>query len=92
MQFQESPTCRVALLSVTAACLGITLTAASTVVFAEANWTPAVMAQAEDRAHRIGQDAECVNIYYLFGQDTLDEVIYPMINFKSHIIARTLDD
>jgi len=59
------------------------LTAASTVVFAETNWTPAVMAQAEDRAHRIGQDAECVNIYYLFGQETLDEVIFPMINFKS---------
>lgn len=49
------------------------------------------MRQAEDRAHRIGQDKECVNIYYLFGEETLDEILYPMINFKSHIISNTLD-
>lgn len=32
-----------------------------------------------------------MNIYYLFGEDTLDEILFPMINFKSHIIANTLD-
>jgi len=53
-EFQEDDNCKVALLSITAASLGITLTAASTVVFAEVHWTPAVMLQAEDRAHRIG--------------------------------------
>jgi SWI/SNF-related matrix-associated actin-dependent regulator 1 of chromatin subfamily A len=52
--FQETEACKVALLSITAACLGITLTAASTVIFAEVHWTPALMFQAEDRAHRIG--------------------------------------
>jgi len=32
-----------------------------------------------------------VNIYYLFGESTLDEIIYPMISLKSSIISNTLD-
>jgi SWI/SNF-related matrix-associated actin-dependent regulator 1 of chromatin subfamily A len=53
-QFQEREDVRVALLSITAASTGITLTAASTIIFGEMHWTPAMMLQAEDRAHRIG--------------------------------------
>ncbi|CDW91024.1 snf2 family n-terminal domain containing protein [Stylonychia lemnae] len=90
--FQEKEYVRVALLSITASSQGITLTAASTVIFAEVHWTPALMMQAEDRVHRIGQESDCVNIYYLYGKETLDEIIYPMIDLKSVVVARTLDD
>ena len=64
--FQDNHSIRAALLSITAASVGITLTAASTVVFAELHWTPANLIQAEDRAHRIGQKS-CVNVHYLIG-------------------------
>ena len=54
--FQNSSDCLVAILSLTASSLGITMTAATNVIFAEVHWTPALMLQAEDRVHRIGQE------------------------------------
>ena len=42
-KFQNDPNCLVGILALTASSQGITLTAASTVVFAEMNWTPGIM-------------------------------------------------
>ena len=63
-KFQENDVYRVAVLSIKAAGVGLTLTAASLVVMAELDWTPGNLIQAEDRAHRIGQ-ASSVNVHYL---------------------------
>ena len=49
-KFQSSPRCRIALLSIATAGIALTLTAASTVFFAELYWTPAALVQAEDRS------------------------------------------
>jgi SWI/SNF-related matrix-associated actin-dependent regulator 1 of chromatin subfamily A len=45
-EFQEQFDIRVAILSITAIGVGFTLTAASTVIFAELFWTPAALIQA----------------------------------------------
>jgi SWI/SNF-related matrix-associated actin-dependent regulator 1 of chromatin subfamily A len=80
----------VALLSITALGTGFTLTAASTVIFAELFWTPAILIQAEDRTHRIGQQ-QSVNIHYLVGDKTLDPIMLRQLERKIGTVARVLD-
>ena len=60
--------------SITAAGVGITLTRASEAIFVEADWTPAVVVQAEDRIWRIGQDRP-VTVTTLLAEGTLDEAV-----------------
>eukprot|EP01022_Parablepharisma_sp_SALTPOND_P029228 TRINITY_DN728_c0_g1_i12.p1 TRINITY_DN728_c0_g1~~TRINITY_DN728_c0_g1_i12.p1 ORF type:complete len:603 (-),score=97.59 TRINITY_DN728_c0_g1_i12:519-2327(-) len=89
-KYQEEPECKIALLSLTASSQGVTLTASSTVVFAEMNWTPGIMEQAEDRVHRIGQKNSVI-IYYLYADNTLDPMIYKLIRTKNELVAQALD-
>ena len=49
--FQNDASYRIAVLGITAAGVAVTLTAASTVWFAELFWTPALMIQAEGMYH-----------------------------------------
>jgi SWI/SNF-related matrix-associated actin-dependent regulator of chromatin subfamily A-like protein 1 len=66
------------------------LTAASTVVFAELHWTPGMMVQAEDRAHRIGQKSS-VNCHYLLGENSLDDILYRNLEKKVHNVSSFVD-
>jgi SNF2 family DNA or RNA helicase len=58
------------------------------VAFVELAWTPAMMSQAEDRVHRIGQDSP-VNIYYLLGEDTIEEHVYSVVVDKEEIFEKS---
>jgi SWI/SNF-related matrix-associated actin-dependent regulator 1 of chromatin subfamily A len=89
-RFQQEDSVRVALLSITAAGTGLTLTAAQTVVFAEMYWVPGQMQQAEDRAHRIGQ-RDCVTVQYLVAKGTIDDVVYNSLEKKSKNTSAILD-
>uniref|UniRef100_A0A8C4PEF3 SWI/SNF-related matrix-associated actin-dependent regulator of chromatin subfamily A-like protein 1 n=1 Tax=Dromaius novaehollandiae TaxID=8790 RepID=A0A8C4PEF3_DRONO len=83
-QFSEKQT--VAVLSLTAANMGLTLSAADLVVFAELFWNPGVLIQAEDRAHRIGQTSS-VNVHYLVAKGTADDYLWPMIQEKIKVLG-----
>ncbi|CAB9508561.1 regulator of chromatin subfamily A-like protein 1 [Seminavis robusta] len=79
--FQNDPSVRVALLGITAAGVAVTLTASSQVIFTELFWTPAIMIQAEDRCHRIGQRAR-VHCKYLVAKGTLDDILWRLVEKK----------
>uniref|UniRef100_A0A2N9E6B8 Helicase C-terminal domain-containing protein n=1 Tax=Fagus sylvatica TaxID=28930 RepID=A0A2N9E6B8_FAGSY len=88
--FQEKDATRAAVLSIRAGGVGLTLTAATTVIFAELSWTPGDLIQAEDRAHRIGQ-VSAVNIYYLLANDTVDDIIWDVVQSKLENLGQMLD-
>ncbi|XP_019195250.1 PREDICTED: SWI/SNF-related matrix-associated actin-dependent regulator of chromatin subfamily A-like protein 1 isoform X2 [Ipomoea nil] len=88
--FQEKASIKAAVLSIKAGGVGLTLTAASTVIFAELCWTPGDLIQAEDRAHRIGQ-VSSVNIYYLLANDTVDDIIWDVVKNKLENLGQMLD-
>lgn len=71
--------------------VGINLTVANYVVFAELDWSPAIHRQAEDRLHRIGQK-NAVFAYYLEGKETLDEKIVGVLTDKTLELDEILGD
>lgn len=69
-EFQTNDKIFAFLLSTRAGGLGITLTAANTVIFYDNDWNPTMDAQATDRAHRIGQ-ARDVYVYRMVTKGTI---------------------
>jgi SWI/SNF-related matrix-associated actin-dependent regulator 1 of chromatin subfamily A len=89
-QFQNNPDVNVFIGTIKAAGVGLTLTAASHMIFAELDWSPGAILQAEDRIHRIGQK-NSVSISYLVYTNSLDAIIASTVIKKMEILEKTLD-
>jgi len=89
--FQNNPNTRLFFGNIKAAGTGLTLTEANGLAFIEFGWTPGEVDQCSDRIHRIGQKADCVNIYYLVGDKTIDIDIMEMLDEKRKVLDAVLD-
>ena len=90
-KFQNDNNVKVFLGGTKSAGVGITLTAASSVIFLDYSFNPADLLQAQDRAHRIGTKAKSVNVYFLHAKGTIDEDLKEMIHVKQEIFDQIID-
>jgi len=81
---------KVIVLSIQAAGMGHTLTAAQDVLFVELPWSPADVEQTYSRCHRIGQQGS-VTATYLLIPNTIDEEIWDMLQGKQATITAAVE-
>jgi SWI/SNF-related matrix-associated actin-dependent regulator 1 of chromatin subfamily A len=89
--FQNNENITVFVGNIKAAGVGITLTSAEVVIMNDLSFLPSDHAQAEDRAYRFGQKNN-VLVYYPIFDNTIEGIIYDIINNKKKVIATVMGD
>ena len=90
-RFQYADKCRVFVGQIAAAGLGITLTAASTMIFYSLDYSMSNFEQAKARIHRAGQTEKCHYIY-LVCKDTVDRKVLYALRKKINLAKMLVDD
>lgn len=83
-RFNNDDRILVFILSTRSGGVGMNLTGADSVIFYDSDWNPAMDAQAQDRAHRIGQTRD-VHIYRLISEHTIEENMLKKANEKRQL-------
>ncbi len=91
-KFQEDNNIKVFSGMILASGVGITLTAASKLIKLGFAWTPADEEQVEDRIHRASSTSDTIEIITPYCLETIDEDIMELLNDKSYIVTKTLDN
>ena len=89
-RFAEDDAARVLILSLRAGAQGLNLPQASYVFHFDRWWNPAVEAQAEARAHRLGQQKP-VHVYRYISPDTVEERIAQVLQEKSALFEEMIE-
>jgi SWI/SNF-related matrix-associated actin-dependent regulator of chromatin subfamily A-like protein 1 len=89
--FQNDPKTKIFVSNIKAGGVGITLTAGEVVIFNDLSFVPSDMAQAEDRAFRIGQKKNVSCLYPIF-DNTLERIIYNIVQKKKRVIDTVMGD
>ena len=90
-QFQNDPEVQVFVGQIATAGLGITLTAASTIVFYSLDYSMSNFEQTKARIHRVGQKENCTYIY-LTAKGTVDEKVLKALRNKANLARILVDD
>jgi len=90
-RFQTDPAVSVFVGQIATAGLGITLTAASTMVFYSLDYSMSNFEQAKARIHRVGQGEKCTYIY-LTTWGTVDEKVLRALREKADLARLLVDD
>ena len=89
--FQNDPTVSVFIGQIATAGLGITLTAASTMVFYSLDYSMSNFEQIKARIHRTGQQKNCTYIY-LVAKNTVDEKVLNSLQNKADLAKALVND
>ena len=89
--FQNDPGVTVFIGQIATAGLGITLTAASSMVFFSLDYSMSNYEQTRARIHRVGQRQPCTYIH-LVARDTVDEKVLQTLRDKANLAKALVDD
>ena len=90
-KFQNDPKIKVFILNIIAGGVGHNLTAAEVVIMNDLSFVPGNHKQAEDRAFREGQKNNVV-VYYPVFENTIEQIIYNILQRKKNIIDQVMGD
>ena len=90
-RFQNEDKVKIFISNIIAGGIGITLTAGEVVIMNDLSFVPAHHSQAEDRAYRYGQQ-NSVLVYYPVFENTVEKIIYNILQKKKGIIDQVMGD
>jgi SWI/SNF-related matrix-associated actin-dependent regulator 1 of chromatin subfamily A len=89
-QFHTDPLTRVFIGNIRAAGPGINLSNCSHCIFAELDWTPGIVSQAEDRCHRIGT-RKSVLVQHLVLSGSVDAIMARTLIAKQAVLTKVFE-